>query len=70
MSTTNLEEKTEAILVYLTFNLARGHLKSILDSIFIILENYELDYEYLNIISKIEEASTASLRKTGKISSI
>ena len=30
-------EKTEAILIYLSFNLARGHLKAIINSLLIIL---------------------------------
>ena len=33
----NLDEKSEAILIYLSFNLARGHLKSVLDSVYVIL---------------------------------
>lgn len=60
-----MEEKSEAILIYLSFNLARSHLKSILNSIHIILENYELNYQYLDLITRIEEASTMTLRKNG-----
>ena len=37
LATTNVEEKSEAILIYLSFNLARGHLKAILNSLNIIL---------------------------------
>ncbi len=37
LATTNGEDKSEAILIYLSFNLARGHLKAIINSLNIIL---------------------------------
>jgi len=42
LESTNIEDKSEAILIYLSFNLARGHLKSVLDSIFIILGQFKM----------------------------
>ncbi len=50
-------EKADAILVYLEFNLARGHLKSILNSLSIILENSGLEYNFAEIIKRIDNAS-------------
>lgn len=57
LSTANEADKSEAILIYLEFNLARGHLKSILNALLIILNNFSLDYNSLGTIIKIESAA-------------
>lgn len=57
LSTANDTDKSEAILIYLQFNLARGHLKSILNALLIILNNFNLNYNSLGTIIKIEVAS-------------
>ena len=56
-------DKSDAILVHLMFNLARCHLKSILSSVLIVLENHRLAYEFTELMAKINEASETSLRK-------
>ncbi len=51
------DEKAASILVCLEFNLARSHLKSILNSLSIILENSNLEYSFTEVIEKIDSAS-------------
>ncbi len=59
-------EKSDAIITYLSFNLARCHLKSLLGSLLLILDNLELSYNFLDLSTKIDEACQKSLRKTAR----
>ena len=61
----NSDEKAEAINVYLAFNLARGHLKAILNAFLFILDNRALNYNFVDLIGRVNEAIDAFLRKTG-----
>lgn len=50
-------QKSEAILIYLEFNLARGHLKSIINSLSTLLANIHLDYDFKDLKTRIQDAS-------------
>ncbi|CAF0766591.1 unnamed protein product [Brachionus calyciflorus] len=66
VTSTSTIDKSEAILIYLSFNLARGNLKAIMSSLVLLLENSDLNYDYPEIVTKINEASQLSLKKTAR----
>lgn len=61
----NKQDCSNAVMIYLEFNLARGYLKNILFSLNWILENYQLNYEFRELIPKIDNVSEECVRKTG-----
>ena len=62
----NRQEHLNAVMIYLEFNLARGHLKNISYSLNWILENHQLTYDFRHLIQKIDTVSEDCVRKTGK----
>jgi hypothetical protein len=62
----NIDEKSESIIIYLSFSLARGHLKSILGSLLIVLENFDNKYDFQDLLAQIDQASQLSLHKSAQ----
>ena len=57
LDTANDSDKAEAILIYLEFSLARGHLKSTLNALSVILDNFNLSYNSSATLVNLQVAS-------------
>jgi hypothetical protein len=63
-ATVNKQQYSNAVMIYLEFNLARGHLKNILFSLNWIIENHQLNFDFRHLIQKIDSVSEDCVRKT------
>ena len=66
LPTITSNQKANAILIYLEFNLARGHLKSIVNSLSTLLDNIDLEYNFMDLKTRIQGASRLAFHEVSR----